>query len=104
MWGSLSDERAGLSFSIGTVSSNKSVVNMYNCYCWPLVIGIASGRITTQKTHPLPSNGCLRTHVETPALLLQALPRNGSTLLLVAYLLRACLSSRSLAMGLHVTI
>jgi hypothetical protein len=32
------------------------------------------------------------------------LPRNGFTLLLVAYLLRACLQSRSLATGLHVTI
>jgi hypothetical protein len=36
--------------------------------------------------------------------LLWALPSNGSTLLSVAYLLRACLPSCSLAMGLHVTI
>jgi hypothetical protein len=35
---------------------------------------------------------------------LEALPRNGSTLLLVAYLLRVCLPSRSPTMGLHVTI
>jgi hypothetical protein len=35
---------------------------------------------------------------------LRPLPRNGSTLLLVAYLLRACLPRRSLAMGLYVTI
>jgi hypothetical protein len=35
---------------------------------------------------------------------LRALPRNGSTLLLVEYLLGACLPRRSLAMGLHVTI
>jgi hypothetical protein len=30
MWGSLSDERTGLSFARVTVSSNKSVVSMYN--------------------------------------------------------------------------
>jgi hypothetical protein len=35
---------------------------------------------------------------------LRALSRNGSTVLLVAYLLRAYLPSRSLTMGLHVTI
>jgi hypothetical protein len=33
----------------------------------------------------------------------RALPRNGSTLLLVEYLLRSCLPKRSLATGLHVT-
>jgi hypothetical protein len=35
---------------------------------------------------------------------LRVLPRNVSTLLLAGYLLRACLLSRSLATGLHVTI
>jgi hypothetical protein len=30
MWGALSDERTGLSFARVTVSSNKSVVSMYN--------------------------------------------------------------------------
>jgi hypothetical protein len=35
---------------------------------------------------------------------LRVFPINWSTLLLVAYLLRACLLSRSLAMALHVTI
>jgi hypothetical protein len=35
---------------------------------------------------------------------LRALPRNGSTLLLVACLLRACLPRRSLAVGLHITM
>jgi hypothetical protein len=34
----------------------------------------------------------------------QALPRNESTLLLVAYLLRACLPSPPQAMGLHVPV
>jgi hypothetical protein len=53
----------------------------------------------------------MRTHIEnnccTPVLLvrvLRALPSNGSTLLLVAYLLRACLPSRCLAMGICVTL
>jgi hypothetical protein len=54
----------------------------------------------------------MRTTKETPLAtpvvllvrLLRELPRNGSTLLLVAYLLRACLLSRFLAMGLHVTV
>jgi hypothetical protein len=36
MWGALSDERAGLSFSRVTVSTSKSVVSMYKlnftCY------------------------------------------------------------------------
>jgi hypothetical protein len=32
MWGALFDERTGLSFARVTVSSNKSVVNMYNIY------------------------------------------------------------------------
>jgi hypothetical protein len=36
--------------------------------------------------------------------LLKVLPRNGPTLFLVEYLLRACLPSRSLAIGLHVTM
>jgi hypothetical protein len=35
---------------------------------------------------------------------LRALPRNASTLLLVTYFLRAYLTSRSLTVGLHVTI
>lgn len=35
---------------------------------------------------------------------LRALSRNGTTLLLVAYLLQDCLPSRSIAKGLHVTI
>jgi hypothetical protein len=30
MWGTLSDERMGLSFATVTVTSNKSVVSMYN--------------------------------------------------------------------------
>jgi hypothetical protein len=32
MWGALSDERTGLSFARITVSSNKSVVSMYNLH------------------------------------------------------------------------
>jgi hypothetical protein len=32
IWGALSDERTGLSFARVTVSSNKSVVSMYNLY------------------------------------------------------------------------
>jgi hypothetical protein len=32
MWGSLSDERTGLSFARVTVSSSKSVVSMYNLH------------------------------------------------------------------------
>jgi hypothetical protein len=32
MWGALSDERTGLSFAIVTVSSNRSVVSMYNMH------------------------------------------------------------------------
>jgi hypothetical protein len=32
MWGALSDERTGLSFATVTVSSNKSVVSMYNLH------------------------------------------------------------------------
>jgi hypothetical protein len=32
MWGALSDERTGLSFARVTVSSNKSVVSMYNLH------------------------------------------------------------------------
>jgi hypothetical protein len=32
MWGALSDERTGLSFTKVKVSSNKSVVNMYNLH------------------------------------------------------------------------
>jgi hypothetical protein len=32
MWGALSDERMGLSFARVTVSSNKSVVSVYNLY------------------------------------------------------------------------
>jgi hypothetical protein len=32
MWGVLSDERTGLSFARVTVSSNKSVVSMYNLH------------------------------------------------------------------------
>jgi hypothetical protein len=32
MWGALSDERTGLSFASVTVSSNKSVVSMYNLH------------------------------------------------------------------------
>jgi hypothetical protein len=41
---------------------------------------------------------CVRVHV------FRALPRNESSLLLVAYLLRACLPRRSLAMNLYVTL
>jgi hypothetical protein len=73
---------------------------------------IASGRATAQKTYQLPSNWYMRTHRKhllrhrfyCCVHVLRALPRNGSTLLSVAYLLRACLPSRSLAMDLHVTI
>jgi hypothetical protein len=36
--------------------------------------------------------------------LLRSLPRNGCTVLLVAYLLRACLPSPYLATGRHITI
>jgi hypothetical protein len=32
MWGVLSDERTGLAFARVTVSSNKSVVSMYNLH------------------------------------------------------------------------
>jgi hypothetical protein len=32
----------------------------------------ASGRTTAQKTHPLPSNGYVRIHIETPVLLLRS--------------------------------
>jgi hypothetical protein len=32
MWGALSDERTSLSFARVTVSSNKSVVSMYNLH------------------------------------------------------------------------
>jgi hypothetical protein len=32
MWGALSEERTGLSFARVTVSSNKSVVSMYNLH------------------------------------------------------------------------
>jgi hypothetical protein len=32
MWGALSDERTGLLFARVTVSSNKSVVSMYNLH------------------------------------------------------------------------
>jgi hypothetical protein len=32
MWGALSDERTGMSFASVTVSSNKSVVSMYNLH------------------------------------------------------------------------
>jgi hypothetical protein len=32
LWGALSDERMGLPFARVTVSSNKSVVNMYNLH------------------------------------------------------------------------
>jgi hypothetical protein len=35
---------------------------------------------------------------------LRALPRDGSTVLLVEYLVRACLPRRSLAMSLHLTV
>jgi hypothetical protein len=94
---------------------------------------IASGRTTAQKTSPLPSNGRplllrIRWNVFTQSLLSnghaagqhrkhllqhlfyccvrvsRALPSNAPTLLLVAYLLRACLPSRCLAMGICVTI
>jgi hypothetical protein len=94
---------------------------------------IASGLTTAQKTRPLPSNGrplllCIRGNVFTESLLsnghgadphrkhllqhlfyccvsvLRTLLNNGSTLLLVVYLLRACLQSRCLAMGTCVTI
>jgi hypothetical protein len=70
------------------------------------------GSATAQKTHPLPSSRYMRTTYKTSfatrVLLLRAcietLPRHWSPLLLVAYLLRACLPLRSLAMGLHDTI
>jgi hypothetical protein len=74
----------------------------------------ASCRMTAQKRNLLPSNGYMHTHIENLSHkhwfcccvhVLWALPRNGSTLLLVAYLLRVCLPSHSLAMGrLHVTL
>jgi hypothetical protein len=90
-------------------------------------LGIVSSRTTAEKTNPLPSNGCptllrIRRNVLSTCLInphrqhllqhlfyccvsvLQALPSNGSTLLLVEYLLRACLPSRCLAMGMCVTI
>jgi hypothetical protein len=35
-------------------------------YYWLLVSrNIPSGRTTANKTHPLPSNGCMRTHIES---------------------------------------
>jgi hypothetical protein len=86
----------------------------------------ASGWTTAQQIHPLPSSGCplllrirwnmltesllgngyMRTHIENTSCVrvLRALPRNGSTLLLVVYLFWAWLLSRCLAMGLHVTV
>jgi hypothetical protein len=73
---------------------------------------IASVPTTAQKTHPLPNNGYVNPHrkhlLRHPfyccVRVLRALPKNGSTLLLVVYLLRASLPSRSLATGLHVTV
>jgi hypothetical protein len=46
----------------------------------------------------------LRHHFYCCMHVLQALPRNGSVLLLVEYLLQVCLLRRSIAMDLHVTI
>jgi hypothetical protein len=76
---------------------------------WQLLLAssyIASDRTTAQKTHPFPSNGHMRTTYITMlqrfyccVCVLWALSRNGYILLLVAYLLRASVPRRSLAMG-----
>jgi hypothetical protein len=73
---------------------------------------IDSGRTTAQKTHFAwqwiygnPNRKHLLRHRFYCCLrVLRTLPRNGSTLFLVPYSLRACLPSRSLAMGLYVTV
>jgi hypothetical protein len=60
-----------------------------------LLLAFASGRTTAQKTHPLPSNGYIRTHIENTSFdLFHCCVR----------VLRACVPTRFLAMCLHVTI
>jgi hypothetical protein len=46
-----------------TLHGNLSDFQM-NCHLLLASRYIASGRTTTQKTHPLPSNGCMWTHIE----------------------------------------
>jgi hypothetical protein len=80
-----------------------------------IIIGsryIDSGRTTAQKHTRCPAmdiceqnkKHLLRHRFYCCVGVLWALPRNGSTLLLVEYLLRACLPSCSLGMDLYVTI
>jgi hypothetical protein len=59
MWGVLSDERAGLSFASVTVSSNKSVVSMYNLRIFHLLLNVHTIYIRHLSVQAPYSRSCL---------------------------------------------
>jgi hypothetical protein len=60
MWGSLTDDRTGLSFARVTVSSNTSVVGMYNLHVITCMYNIYKASVSpgsVQQITPMNSSG-----------------------------------------------